>query len=84
MHIGLLIKGELARQKRGVTWFAGELYCDRTNIYKIFRRKSIDTDLLLRISAVLNHNFFTACSDAYEERVEADGQKRYNNGENIQ
>lgn len=58
IHIGNLIKEELARQERTISWFARKLYCDRSNVYDIFRRKSIDTELLLRISIVLNCNFF--------------------------
>ncbi len=59
VHIGQLIELELHRQERSVTWFANKLYCDRTNVYKIFKRGSIDSDLLLRISTILNHNFFS-------------------------
>ena len=58
IHIGKLIEEELHRQERSVTWFANKLYCDRTNTYKIFKRQSIDTELLLRISQVLHVNFF--------------------------
>lgn len=58
IHIGKLIEAELHRQERTVTWFANKLYCDRTNVYKIFRKQSIDTELLLRISHILNYNFF--------------------------
>lgn len=58
IHIGQIIEAELHRQERSVTWFANKLYCDRTNIYKIFKRGSIDSDLLLRISNILSHNFF--------------------------
>lgn len=58
IHIGNLIKEELERQERSVSWFARKLCCDRSNIYKIFKRATIDTELLLRISLVLNHDFF--------------------------
>lgn len=58
IHIGNLIKEELRRQGRSVGWFAKELYCDRTNVYDIFKRQSLDTALLLRISQLLQHNFF--------------------------
>ena len=54
IHIGELIEKELHRQERSVTWFANKLYCDRSNVYSIFKRQSIDTDLLLRISLILN------------------------------
>ena len=58
VNIGEIIKEELHKQERSVAWFARKLYCDRSNVYDIFRRKSIDTDLLLRISIILNRNFF--------------------------
>ena len=59
IHIGKEIKAELRRQRRGVTWFARQLYCDRTNVYDIFKREGIDTRLLERISIILNRNFFS-------------------------
>lgn len=58
LHIGTLIQEELRRQKRSVSWFARKLFCDRTNVYDIFQRKSIDTELLLRISLILEHEIF--------------------------
>jgi len=58
VHIGKQIETELRRQERSVAWFARNLYCERTNVYDIFKRKSIDTELLLRISIILRHDFF--------------------------
>ena len=58
IHIGKEIEDELRRQERSVTWLARKINCDRTNIYRIFRNQVIDTNLLLRISQVLNRNFF--------------------------
>lgn len=58
IHIGEIIECELKRQERTVSWFARKLYCDRSNVYDIFKRRSIDTELLLRISLILNYNFF--------------------------
>ena len=58
IHIGSLIEQELRRQDRSVTWLAGELHCDRTNVYKVFKKKSIDTRTLAKISVILQHNFF--------------------------
>lgn len=67
IYIGKLIEMELHRQERSVTWFANKLYCDRTNVYSIFKRKSIDTELLLRISHILNHNFFSYYISEFEK-----------------
>lgn len=41
-----------------VTWFAEQLHCDRRNVYDIFRRPTIDSQLLTQISLVLEYNFF--------------------------
>ncbi|MBE6287678.1 MAG: XRE family transcriptional regulator [Mediterranea massiliensis] len=63
LHIGKAIEMELHRQERSVTWFANKLFCDRTNVYKIFKKQSIDTELLLRVSAILKHDFFQYYSE---------------------
>ena len=62
IHIGQLIKTELEQQERTPTWLAKKINCDRTNIYRIFERESIDTALLSRISTALNRNFFEELS----------------------
>ena len=56
--IGELIKEELKRQERSVSWFARQLCCDRSNVYRILQKSSIDTSTLVRISIILHHNFF--------------------------
>lgn len=58
IHIGQLIKQELDRQERTPTWLARKINCERPNVYYIFSQQSINTDLLLRISRALNHDFF--------------------------
>ncbi|MBO1734207.1 MAG: hypothetical protein DBY16_07135 [Coprobacter sp.] len=67
IHIGQLIETELHNQERSVTWFANKLYCDRTNVYSIFKRQSIDTEQLLRISIILKYNFFKYYLEEYNE-----------------
>lgn len=61
--IGLMIKDKLRERKQSVVWMAGQLGCSRTNIYKIFKKKSIDTDELMKISLILNFDFFKIYSD---------------------
>ena len=56
----------MQRQGRSVSWLASKLFYERTNIYSIFKRESIDTQLLLRILKLLNHNFFKYYSNEYE------------------
>ncbi|MDE6555458.1 MAG: XRE family transcriptional regulator [Duncaniella sp.] len=61
--IGTLIRQELERQERSVTWLARKLSCDRSNIYRLFQKHSIDTGQLFRISQILGHNFFEDISE---------------------
>lgn len=58
IHIGQLIKDEFDRQGRRATWLAAELNCNRSNVYSIFQRENIDIEMLIKISAALQHNFF--------------------------
>ena len=58
IHIGSLIEQELRRQDRSAIWLADELHCGRANVYKLFKKKSIDTLLLENICVILQHNFF--------------------------
>lgn len=68
MHIGQLIKQELEAQGRTVVWLAREMSYSRTNIYKIFDRSSIDTDVLLRVSLVLKRDFFKDYSEELKNK----------------
>lgn len=58
IHIGTLIKEEMEKQDRTPAWLARKINCQRTNIYYIYANKSINTELLLKISQALHHNFF--------------------------
>ena len=64
MHIGSLIRQQVSEKGLTVTWLAEQLPCSRTNVYKIFRKRSIDTDVLLRISRILDYDFFSLFSDS--------------------
>lgn len=70
IHIGSLIEEQVRKQKMNVSVFAKKLNCDRTNVYDIFKRSTIDTELLYRISKVLNYNFFDLYSKKLDKGVE--------------
>lgn len=63
-HIGGLIKQELEKQERSISWLARKLSCDRTKVYRILQKHSIDTYDLARISILLSHDFFADLSDS--------------------
>ena len=68
LHIGKMIKAELHQQGQTTIWLAEQLNFSRRNVYKIYRRSWIQTDLLLKISLILNRNFFLEYTNEYEKQ----------------
>lgn len=64
VHIGNMIRVELTRQGRTMTWFANAIHSDRSNTYKMLKRESIDLSLLMYISELLHYDFLRECSEA--------------------
>lgn len=58
IHIGQLIRAQLKADQRSVSWLAREIGCTRNHLYKVFRRPSLDGELLLSISLAMKFNFF--------------------------
>ena len=58
IHIGHLIHEQLKKDQRSVSWLAREIHCTRNNLYKIFNKASLDSDLILKISRAMQFNFF--------------------------
>lgn len=57
VHIGNIIRRKLAESPMSIAEFAERINRTRPTVYDIFNRKSIDVDLLLKISEVLDYNF---------------------------
>lgn len=68
IHIGSLIEQKVKEQGIRITDFAKSIHCNRSNVYSIFRRKSIDIDQLLLISKTLEYDFI---SEIYCNKKEA-------------
>ena len=69
LPIGLRIRKEVIRQGIPLGLFADMISVSRPNVYSIFARKVIDSDLLGRISIALNHNFFDDLADDIRDRL---------------
>lgn len=57
LHIGHLIKSVFDESGMTISEFARQIHLERTTVYSIFERPSVDVLLLARISLVLKHNF---------------------------
>lgn len=64
-HIGQLVKSVFDSSGMSVSELARRLHCERTNVYTIFRRRSIDVELLAKLSKILNHNFLEDAMKLY-------------------
>ncbi len=49
-HLGKMIKAELARQGRSITWLAHQIDCTRENLYQLFRNPWIHAETLYKIT----------------------------------
>jgi transcriptional regulator with XRE-family HTH domain len=57
IYIGRLIKQKFEEKGIAMSQFADAILCSRSNIYNIFKAKSIDIDKLILISDVLDYPF---------------------------
>jgi len=57
IHIGSAIKKVLIEKSVSIEEFSHKINKDRTTVYNIFERKTIDTDLLFKISNALDYDF---------------------------
>jgi len=71
IHIGQKIQFVFNQSGLSVSQFARMVGVQRTRIYNIFESKTIDTDLLCKISDVLHYDFLT---EVYLKKRETENQ----------
>ena len=67
--IGLRIRKEVIRQGMPLGKFADKIHVSRTDVYHIFGRKAINSELLKLICIALNHNFFDDLAEDIRDRL---------------
>jgi transcriptional regulator with XRE-family HTH domain len=83
VEIGQKIKEIFDKRQMKLTDFADELGTVRQNVYRIFKKRHLDTGLLIKISQVLDHNFFqyyvaSATPDFHSDENVAELKKELN------
>lgn len=68
--IGQRIKAGMVMKGLSIAEFAQLINCNRSNVYHIFQRKSIDSGLLTIISKVLDRNFLLEMGMELEQELE--------------
>lgn len=72
-HIGNVIKSKLKEEERSEAWLARKVHCDPGNFNRILKRKTMDMDLLRRISICLNYNFVAEYAQYVGQEIEIQG-----------
>ena len=57
VHVGKMIQEKLMERSMKITEFAARINKDRSTVNNIFKRKSVDTELLIAISKALDYDF---------------------------
>lgn len=65
LHIGKCIKEVVEKKGIRTIWLARQLHFHRNNIYKIYERPFIDTELLMSLSLLLDYDFFAELSHQF-------------------
>ena len=71
IHIGSIIRREMKEQRRSAAWLAKQIPCNRSNIYRIYKKKTLDFDLLHNIAMILNIDFFVHYSNQFQRVAKA-------------
>ena len=67
VHIGNRIKSTLNKKGMSLSEFGRRIHKSRENVYDIFKRRTIDTGLLVTISKVLDFDFFQYYTSKHKE-----------------
>lgn len=70
VHIGQIIQEKLNTSGLTVSEFAEKIHLSRPAVYQMFKKQSIDTDLLIRISILLKENFFKSIYQEVEQYLQ--------------
>ena len=74
LHIGELIKSRAKELRIGPTELGQLINTSKQNIYGIFKRKSLDSELLWKFSVALKFDFFAYYSDLLDGSFKETGQ----------
>ena len=68
-NIGASIKAKLLEQERSEAWLARKVHCDPGNFNRMLKKRSLDTDLLRRISLAMGYNFVSEYGQVVEQQL---------------
>lgn len=73
VHLGHLIQEKVNKSGYTITEFADLIGLSRPAVYQLFKKQSVDSDLLVRISVVLKENFAKSIYQVIEKELHHSG-----------
>ena len=73
MHIGEQIKTRAKELRMGATELGRLINTSKQNVYGIYKRRTVDTGLLKKISEALDYDFFELYTEGEEENGDSEG-----------
>lgn len=70
LHMGNLIRQRMKEKQISVVLMAKHLSCSRNNVYKLLNKYSMDTEVLVKISRLLDFDFFELYSKEIQNKNE--------------
>lgn len=70
LHMGNLIRQRMKEKQISVVLMAKYLSCSRNNVYKLLNKYSMDTEVLAKISRLLDFDFFALYSREIQSKNE--------------
>ena len=68
VHVGEKVAEVMYQKHVSKQEFADSIGTDHSNVYRILKKESIETNQLFRYSKVLKHNFFKDLAEEFERR----------------
>ena len=68
VHVGEMVAEVMYQQHVSKQDFADRIATDCSNVYRILKKESIETNQLYRYSKELNHNFFRDLADEFDKQ----------------
>ena len=69
VHVGEMVAEVMYQQHISKYDFAENIGTDPSNLYRILKKDSFDTNQLYRYSKELKHNFFQDLADEFERKI---------------
>jgi len=81
-HIGKLIQCKMEEEGRKASWLAEKLFCDKSNISRVYKKKLISMEQLINTCIALEIDIFIFFSEYVRQQIQIQKKNKNNNHKN--